>query len=581
MDKKNDSKRTKRPRRPIKRKYIGNQHSKVEDTEFASTSAKKFQKNPQDEIVVENNLQNCILDFYSVFATISTLVICATCKQKVEFKKASQFGVGFKIAVCCACPQKCIPSSPVINKTCFEINRRLVVAMRLLGIGQAGISMFCGLMDIAHKISNNMYYGVLQNLHTTGKAVYDNVLSKAVEEEKQAMVEADPQCDPTLLTVSGDGSWKKRGFASLFGVTTLIGKHSKKVVDTVVKSTMCNSCKYWEANKNEEPEAYEIWLNSHEDECSVNHEGSSGKMEVDSVKEMFARSVEKHGVKYAKYIGDGDSKTFKGVLDLDPYDGNPTVIKKECIAHVQKRMGTRLRKAKKDNKGVGGRGAGKLTDKAISELTTYYGLAIRRNPDSVDDMKKAIWATFLHKSSTDENPQHQNCPTGLSSWCAWQKAVAEGTVDCFHHTYAPLDKTVLNVIRPVYEALSTDELLTRCLGSETQNCNESFNSVLWAFNPKHIHAGAKTVEVASFIATCIFNEGFLTILKIMALMGITIGNTAYEYALCRNDERLSRAECKAKASSKAGRIARRAENAANLSFFEEEEGGLYGAGIAD
>ena len=33
-------------------------------------------------------------------------------------------------------------------------------------------------------------------------------------------------------------------------------------------------------------------------------------MEVDAIKEMFAESVEKYGVKYLNYIGDGDSKTY-------------------------------------------------------------------------------------------------------------------------------------------------------------------------------------------------------------------------------------------------------------------------------
>lgn len=64
-------------------------------------------------------------------------------------------------------------------------------------------------------------------------------------------------------------------------------------------------------------------------------------MEVDSVIEMFQRSETLHKVKYANYIGDGDSKTFKGVLDANPYE-NFTVKKKECIDHVQKRMRTRL-----------------------------------------------------------------------------------------------------------------------------------------------------------------------------------------------------------------------------------------------
>lgn len=88
---------------------------------------------------------------------------------------------------------------------------------------------------------------------------------------------------------------------------------------------------------------------------------------------------------------------------------------KKCVGHVQKRMGARLRKAKKDNSGIGGKGAGKLTDKVINEFSLYYGLAIRRHPDCVESMKNEIWATYYHKSSSDKNPQHQNCPAGSSS----------------------------------------------------------------------------------------------------------------------------------------------------------------------
>ncbi|EFN81035.1 hypothetical protein EAI_05560, partial [Harpegnathos saltator] len=29
--------------------------------------------------------------------------------------------------------------------------------------------------------------------------------------------------------------------------------------------------------------------------------------------------------------------------------------------------------------------------------------------------KKTIWATFYHKISTDENPQHNYCPIGADS----------------------------------------------------------------------------------------------------------------------------------------------------------------------
>ena len=36
--------------------------------------------------------------------------------------------------------------------------------------------------------------------------------------------------------------------------------------------------------------------------------------------EMFSRSIDQYGVKYTRYIGDGDKATFKGLLNLNPYD---------------------------------------------------------------------------------------------------------------------------------------------------------------------------------------------------------------------------------------------------------------------
>ena len=58
--------------------------------------------------------------------------------------------------------------------------------------------------------------------------------------------------------------------------------------------------------KNDDIGAYESWYEEHKDSCTINDNGSAGKMEVDPVVEMFGRSVEEHEVKYEKYIGDGD-----------------------------------------------------------------------------------------------------------------------------------------------------------------------------------------------------------------------------------------------------------------------------------
>lgn len=53
-----------------------------------------------------------------------------------------------------------------------------------------------------------------------------------------------------------------------------------------------------------------------------------------------------------------------------------------------------------------------LRNKVMQKISTYYGLAILRNPKTITDMRKAIWATYYHKISDDNNSQHKFCPEG-------------------------------------------------------------------------------------------------------------------------------------------------------------------------
>ncbi|XP_076235658.1 uncharacterized protein LOC143180031 [Calliopsis andreniformis] len=251
----------------------------------------------------------------------------------------------------------------------------------------------------------------------------------AVKEEQELTLKNNLD-DGNKLTVSWDGTWKKRGFTSLFGVSTLIGWFSGKVLDIEEKSSFYKSCEYW-ASRTESTE-YKEWKSEHQETCCINHEGSAGKMEVEVMKEIFARTMERYGIMYTNYIGDDDSKTYKGLVDSKPYE-DAEIKKKECIGDIQKRMSKRLRQCVKKNKGI--RGRKKLTGKLIDKLTIYYGLSMRKNCNSVEEMKKAIWATFNHYSSTDEHPNHQFCPDGIDSWCTWYKAKAEEKLHTYTHTY--------------------------------------------------------------------------------------------------------------------------------------------------
>ncbi|GFW94135.1 uncharacterized protein TNCV_1978751 [Trichonephila clavipes] len=64
---------------------------------------------------------------------------------------------------------------------------------------------------------------------------------------------------------------------------------------------------------------------------------------------------------------------------------------------------------------------GVVTVTSIDTGKSYYGSAIRRNHSSVQNMRQAIWAIFLHKLSTDEYPQHGFCPIGEDSWCGFKR----------------------------------------------------------------------------------------------------------------------------------------------------------------
>ena len=87
-------------------------------------------------------------------------------------------------------------------------------------------------------------------------------------------------------------------------------------------------------------------------------------MEPEGAERIFQRSVELHNLRYTEFYGDGDSKSFsrvKGVYE----DAGIEMEKKECIGHVQKRVWTALRKLKRENPGLGGKG--KLTDSQIDK----------------------------------------------------------------------------------------------------------------------------------------------------------------------------------------------------------------------
>lgn len=66
-------------------------------------------------------------------------------------------------------------------------------------------------------------------------------------------------------------------------------------------------------------DAYTSWFAAHETDCDINHQGTSGLMEVKASSVIWNRSLEK-GFRYTTLVSDGDSKTFLQLTQDNPYD---------------------------------------------------------------------------------------------------------------------------------------------------------------------------------------------------------------------------------------------------------------------
>ena len=177
--------------------------------------------------------------------------------------------------------------------------------------------------------------------------------------------------------------------------------------------------------------AYKAWKEKHQATCHINHIGSSEEIEASAAAvEIFGRSISNLQLKYTTFVGDGDSSSFGRVREAmkanfgDKY--MYVVEKEECVGQVQQRMGTALRKYKKDmkgrkladGKGVGG--TGRLTDKVIDKTQNYYGQAIRENKGDIEGIKNSIKAIQWHMIENDSvslEEQYTFWPKGEDTWC--------------------------------------------------------------------------------------------------------------------------------------------------------------------
>lgn len=530
-----------------------------------------------------------IIDINILNENLASNVVCKICHGQIVFRETECHGLGSKFLLKCE-NKKCdsinnkpFPSDPMISINqsnslyVHSINRQSILAMRMIGGGLNDLKTFCGLMNLPPPVKKSSFKEIKNTIHNAVISAQDESMKRAGETEyKLSESNFEEDTESRDIDTSVDGTYMTRGFSAKCGVVSAIGCATGKVLDIGVKSKVCKSCDYWD-KKDKNSGEYKTWKQKHEPECTISHEGSSGGMESAIGVEIFSRSEMLHKLRYSRFIGDGDTNSYRNVSKSKPYGDKP-VIKIECVGHVQKRMGTRLRKLKiscgkrnlSDGKKIGGKG--RLTDKQIDQIQTYYGNAIRGHNNDLKGMRRAIWSIYFHKLSTNDKPYHK----GMCDirWCKYLKAEQENKV-LDHNNSLP--EAVLHECKPIFRDLSHPDLLTRCLDGYTQNANESLNNTIWIYCPKRKYHGLQTVEIAVGLAVVVFNDGYTALNSVLEKMKISCGSFTKDFFRETDTIRIDKAEVRAtEASLEARRELRNARRGRDETQAERDE--AYQAG---
>jgi len=505
----------------------------------------------------------------SVLNEVFGEVACPECfEKKLSLEEDTSYKKGFASNLflnCYICGYKRTFNTSRKCAKGFDVNRRIVYSMRQCGVGYNGLQNWTTYMNMPSSICKTSYNKINVLLRDAAKTVAKNTMQKAAKDIHEKHRGATGGV--VDIGVSVDASWQRRGYASLNGVTTAISIDTGMILDTHPQTKHCQSCVLKQSLKKKDQKTYDAWKNDHV--CSINHVGSSGAMECSGAKVIFERSIQEHKLRYTEFYGDGDSKSHPTVIDTYP---GISIKKQECIGHVQKRVGNRLRNLKKNVKNLGGKG--KLTKAIIDKLQNYFGIAIRSNVGNLERMRNNVLASLFHVASSKDRSYHNAyCPSGTNSWCLAQKDKALGTK--YYKPGSGLPLEIIKHVKPIYQDLSKPELLGKCLHGKTQNANESFHGMIWNRIPKTCHVGRNVFELGVYDAVSHFNIGSKAALEIFKEVGVSPGKYALKGSSLINMKRVSRGTYQAKPAT---RQHRKIKRGLKKSKQDKQEGVIYEAG---
>ena len=143
------------------------------------------------------------------------------------------------------------------------------MAFRELGKGHSGLETFCGYMNLPPPMAETTYNETVKFMLHPVDVAAQSMKDDAKEVRREILDDYDENavCD---TAVSCNGSWQRRGYASLNGVVTSINIDSGKCLPYQCLVKTCKACELWSQRKGTID--YVNFIKEHA--CPINHEGS-------------------------------------------------------------------------------------------------------------------------------------------------------------------------------------------------------------------------------------------------------------------------------------------------------------------
>jgi len=324
-----------------KRTFYGKHKDKLLDARLTSSTSKHRPSTSSEKLSVSVNSyrefksdtsEYTVVNLDTLENSLNEVAYCKKCKSPLKFTKINRVGLACEIAVSCTVCENNTSFNNCNSVVCevegkrhnlFDLNLRLTLGLRVIGKGKVAADKLCAVLNLGSPYSR-------YHLHERYLTVCAETICK--ESMQRAVLDTVEKNNLSSdIAVAVDGSWQRRGHQSLNGVVSVTSLLTGKLLDVEILSKYCE-CK-------------DKLNDNHNNTCLANFRGSSGAMEVTGAINIFKRSSNLYAVRYLEYLGDGDSKAHPAVCESRPY-GNTNITKIECIGHVQKRMGRRLKALK-------------------------------------------------------------------------------------------------------------------------------------------------------------------------------------------------------------------------------------------